>query len=215
MNKIRVVLAEDHHVVRAAVATYLTKEADIEVIGEVAEGNMLLDTVKRLKPDILLLDAHMPGHKVIESAQTLRKEHPDVRILVLSAYHRREYVLSLIHAGAAGYILKDDSPQMLVQAVRAVAQGEEWFSPQLAEIVLLTRKNKEVHADLTKRELQVLHLMVNGLDNDHIAQKLVISRQTVKNHIRHIYSKLGVHSRVDAVLYAINHGLREKEFLFL
>ena len=119
MKKTRILLVEDHHVVRAAVAAFLSREQDLEVVGEVARVADLEPTVRRLRPDLLLLDAHMPGHKVVESARKLREAYPAMPILVLSAYDRREYVVGLLQAGAAGYVLKDDSPDMLMQAVVA------------------------------------------------------------------------------------------------
>jgi DNA-binding NarL/FixJ family response regulator len=209
MNRISVVLAEDHHVVRTAIAEFLAKEQDIEVVGEVAEGDSLLQEVDRMKPDVLLLDAHMPGREVVESAETIRKRHPQIRILVLSAYDRREYVVGLLKAGAAGYVLKDDSPEMLLRALRAVAHGEEWVSPRVAKQLVesVRRGGKRPQAQLTEREMDVLQLMAAGLKNDEIAGELVITTQTVKNHVRSIFRKLEVETRVEAVLWALNHGV--------
>jgi DNA-binding NarL/FixJ family response regulator len=209
MSNIKVVLAEDHHVVRAAVATFLTKEPDIEVVGEVAEGSTLMDAVEKLRPDILILDAHMPGHKVVQSAKALRMNCPDVKILVLSAYNRREYVVGLLSAGAAGYVLKDDPPEMLVRAVRKVAAGGEWISPRVAKVLVksVRHDDKSATTALTDREMEVMELMAHGHKNEEIAEKLVITTQTVKNHVRSIFRKLGVKTRVEAVLYAINNKL--------
>ena len=209
MSNIKVVLAEDHHVVRAAVATFLTKEPDIEVVGEVAEGSALMEVVEKLKPDILILDAHMPGHKVVQSAKALQMHCPDVKILVLSAYNRREYVVGLLSAGAAGYVLKDDPPEMLVRAVRKVAAGGEWISPRVAKVLVksVRHDDKSATTALTDREMEVMELMAHGHKNEEIAEKLVITTQTVKNHIRSIFRKLGVKTRVEAVLYAINNKL--------
>jgi DNA-binding NarL/FixJ family response regulator len=211
-DKIRVVLAEDHHVVRAAVAALLTKEADIEIIGEVADGRALLDVVAELKPDVLLLDAHMPGQRVVQAAKTLQTRHPEVKILVLSAYDRREYVVGLLGAGAAGYVLKDDPPDMLIRAVRAVAEGDEWVSPRVARVLVksVQHTDETTAARLTSRETDVLRLMARGYKNDEIAAALVITVQTVKNHIGNIFRKLGVESRVDAVLYALSQGLERE-----
>lgn len=214
MEQIRVVLAEDHHVVLAAVAEFLDKEPDIQVVGQIAEGGpRLIELVERLQPDVLLLDAHMPGHKVIESAQLLRVRCPKVNVLVLSAYNRREYVEGLLKEGAVGYVLKDDSPETLPQAVRAAAKGQQWFSPKVTAMLVGSRR-QEAELDspgLTPREMEVLRLMAMGYRNDQIAEELVISQQTVKNHIRHVYSKLEVESRVEAVLYAIKEGIVSRE----
>lgn len=210
MNKtIRVVLAEDHHVVRAAFAALLAKEPDIEVVGEVSNTGDLLDRVAELRPDVLLLDAHMPGGRVITAAKKLREQFPKVQILVLSAYERSEYIVGLVRAGAAGYVLKHDSSDMLVTAVRAVAQGEGWLSPRVADILVRSVRNYDEKPDakLTEREVDVLRLMARGQRNDEIAEALFITNQTVKNHVRRIFRKLGVETRVDAVLYAIDQGI--------
>ncbi|MBK8901664.1 MAG: response regulator transcription factor [Anaerolineaceae bacterium] len=209
IKRIRVVLAEDHHVVRSAFAALLSKEADIEVVGEVADTAVLLDTVAKLKPDVLILDAHMPGGKVITTARKLREEQPRVRVLVLSGYERNEYIVGLVRAGVAGYVLKHDSTEMLTQAVRAVARGEEWLSPRVADILMKAMRSYEDRpaAKLTGREVEVLKLMAQGRKNGEIAEDLVITTSTVKNHVRRIFRKLDVDTRVDAVLYAIEHEL--------
>lgn len=204
-KKIRIVLAEDHHVVRAAVASFLSREEDFEVAAEVNDASTLLGTIDDVRPDVLLLDAHMPGHRVIDSARALRRVHPELRILVLSAYKRREYVVGLIEAGALGYVLKDDPPESLPQAVRAVHGGRRWLSPGVAE-VLAKSAVRGLREELTEREGEVLRLMATGCRNDRIAQALGISEQTVKNHVRNIFGKLGVETRVEAVLYAISEG---------
>jgi DNA-binding NarL/FixJ family response regulator len=208
-KKIRVVLAEDHHVVRTAFAALLAKEPDIEVVGEVSNTGDLLDRVAELRPDVLLLDAHMPGGRVITAAKKLRDQYPKVQILVLSAYERSEYIVGLVRAGAAGYVLKHDSSDMLVTAVRAVAQGEGWLSPLVADILVRSVRNYDEKPDakLTEREVDVLRLMARGQRNDEIAEALFITNQTVKNHVRRIFRKLGVETRVDAVLYAIDQGI--------
>lgn len=210
-KKIKVVLAEDHHVVRSAFAALLMQEPDIEIVGEVANSADILDTVKTSEPNVLILDAHMPGGKVITVAKQLREKLPDVRIVVLSAYEQSEYIVGLVRAGAAGYVLKHDSSDMLVRAVRAVSQGEEWLSPRVAGILARSVRNFDERpaAKLTDREIEVLCLMSKGKRNDDIAKSLVITTQTVKNHIRHIFRKLGVETRVDAVLYALDQGLDE------
>ncbi len=208
-SRIRVVLADDHHIVRAAFIKLLEKEPDIEIVGEAADTISLIGVVKNLRPNVLLLDAHMPGGKVTEAAQIIRDEVPDVRILVLSAYERREYVIGLVRAGVAGYMLKHDSPEMLVRAVRTVAMGEDWLSPRVADILMKSMRAYEESpkVKLSPREVEVLNLMADGYRNDEIAEKLVITSQTVKNHVRNIFIKLNVDTRVEAVLYALNQNL--------
>lgn len=208
MKKIRVVLAEDHHVVRAALAAFLVREADIEVVGEAADAAALIDVVRELTPDVLLLDAHMPGHRVIETTHILRAQYPQVQILVLSAYRRREYVVGLLSAGAVGYVLKDDPQEALVQAVHMAARGQQWLSPRVTEVLLKSAGSSTPTAvdKLTRREAEVLQLMAHGRTNNQIAVALSITEQTVKNYVSNIFSKLGVATRVEAVLVAINQG---------
>lgn len=209
MDKIRVVLAEDHHVVRAALVSFLIREADVEVVGEVADGTTLVETIGRLRPDVLLLDAHMPGHRVLETAQRLRALYPDVRILVLSAYARREYIVGLLKAGAAGYILKDDPQETLLLGIRSVVQGRRWLSARVMDVLVKSVQQPEVEPkeELTKREIEVLRLMAQGYRNNQIAEALHVTEQTVKNYIRNVFLKLGVETRVEAVLHAIHTGL--------
>lgn len=209
MKTISVLIADDHHVVRAAVASFLAREADIEVVAQVAEAGALLSEVRNRCPDVLLLDAHMPGQNVIETARTLCTDYPQMRILVLSAYDRREYVVGLLRAGASGYVLKDDTPEMLVSAVRAVAKGNEWLSPRILNVLMKSVRDQAVEpfGELTPRELEVLQLLAQGCKNEEVSRALVISQQTVKNYVHSILSKLGVETRVDAVLYAIENDL--------
>lgn len=208
MKAIRIVLAEDHHVVRAAIATFLQSEKDIEVVGQVEQGAGILEAVETHRPDVLLLDAHMPGHRVIDTARRLKKSQPGIKILVLSAYDRREYVVGLLGAGASGYVLKDDPPATLAEAIRATAKGLRWLSPRVADVLVRSAAEEDdvLREELTQREGEVLQLMATGSRNDRIARELSISEQTVKNHVRSIFGKLGVATRVEAVLYAIHQG---------
>jgi DNA-binding NarL/FixJ family response regulator len=205
--RIRVLLAEDHHVVRAAIASLLGKEADLEVVGEISEASGLLEAVRVVKPDVLVLDAHMPGQKVIEAARELHASHPGVAVLILSAYNRREYVVGMLGAGACGYVLKDDPPEALPAAVRAARAGRQWLSPRVTELLVKSASvDERIVEELTEREKEVLRLMSTGLRNEAIADALDITEQTVKNHVRSIFGKLGVETRVEAVLYAISQG---------
>jgi DNA-binding NarL/FixJ family response regulator len=209
VEKIRVLLAEDHHLVRAAIASLLAREADMEVVGELAEAAGLVDAVGALRPDVLVLDAHMPGHKVIEGARAVRARHPEVRVLILSAYNRREYVVGMLGVGATGYVLKDDPPEALPAAVRAVKEGRQWLSPRVTELLVRSAADEERRLvdELTEREKEVLRLMGAGYRNERIAEALDITEQTVKNHVHSIFGKLGVVTRVEAVLCAMNQGL--------
>lgn len=208
-KKIRIILAEDHHVVRTAIATLLGKEPDMEVVGEVADGRTLLETVAKLQPDVLLMDAQMPHHKPLSAVEQLNKHHPQVRVLVLSAFNLPEYVVGLLKAGANGYVLKDDRTDLLLRAIRNVAQGEEWVSPRATTILIESMRTEppDIQDKLTNRELDVLRLMARGRRNEEIATELVVTEQTVKNHVTNIFRKLDVETRVEAVLYALRAGL--------
>jgi len=155
----------------------------------------------------------MPGHRVIDSARELRSSHPGVQILVLSAYDRREYVVGMLGAGAAGYVLKDDPPDALAAAVRSVAGGKQWLSPRVTRLLVKSAGGKDTRLveELTEREMEVLRLMAAGHRNERIADALEITEQTVKNHVRSIFGKLGVETRVEAVLHAISQGWASPE----
>jgi DNA-binding NarL/FixJ family response regulator len=213
VKKIRIVLAEDHHVVRTAIAALLAKESDMEVVGEVADGLSLLKTVTQLQPDVLLMDAQMPYHKPITAVEQLNQQNPLVHVLVLSAFNLPEYVVGLLKAGANGYILKDDSTNLLLSAIRQVARGEEWVSPRATAILIESMRSEppDIEAKLTKRELDVIFLMARGRRNEEIADELVVTEQTVKNHITNIFRKLDVETRVEAVLYALSADLVSME----
>jgi DNA-binding NarL/FixJ family response regulator len=214
-KSIRILLAEDHHVIRHAVALLLARQGgQFDVVGEVADGGaVLMEAVDTLEPDLLLLDAHMPGYDLISDVCVLRGSHPELRILILSAYARRGYVLGLLNAGALGYVHKGDSPEMLLNAIRAVSAGKNWVSPNVANVLLESMRDQEEKPEsiLTPRELDVLRAMATGVTNKEIGDTLFISEQTVKNHASNIFAKLGVETRVEAVLYALRHGLVQSD----
>lgn len=209
MTKCRVLLAEDHHVVRAALVSFLSQEEDIVIVGELADTIRLEETIKTCRPDVLLLDAHIPGPSVLATVQMLRKKYPAVRIVVLSAYRRREYVTGLLELGVAGYILKDDPQESLIQAVLLAARGQQWFSPRVMNVIIKSRQRQKLcgRQKLTEREMEVLQLLVKGYRNAEIAEALMVTEQTIKNYVRRIYRKLDVNSRVEAVRLAIRQNL--------
>lgn len=207
---IRVVLADDHHVVREAVASYIGQEADIDVVGQVATGKDVVQCVTEHEPDVLVLDMRMPDHKPVATAKWLHDHRPQVRIVAFTQYDRPEYVRGLIGAGASGYVLKDDKPAMLVQAIRAVAFGGEWFSPRVVGALAQSVRAETVLEDnaLTDREVDVLRTLAEtGKSNRDVGEALFLSEQTIKNHLTNIYRKIGVTNRLDAVLWAQNNGL--------
>ncbi|HSM57835.1 MAG TPA: response regulator transcription factor [Candidatus Sulfomarinibacteraceae bacterium] len=206
---IKLFLAEDHHVMRAALRSLLTRESDLEVVGEAADGRELLAEVQRLQPDILLMDAEMPEHDPAQAVVWLREHCPQVKTLVLSAYCRRSYIVDLFKAGVHGYVLKDDAADTLLHAIHQVWQGEEWVSPKVAAVLVesLRQGDEKPLAQLTEREVEVLSLLALGNTNRAIAEELTLSEHTVRTHIYHIFNKLGVQTRVEAAVLAISEGL--------
>jgi DNA-binding NarL/FixJ family response regulator len=209
VHSIRILLADDHAVVRDGIRERLAREADLEVVGEAANGEETMRQARRLQPDVVLLDVAMPGPGAVPVMEALRRDQPALGVLVLSAFDDDEYVFGMLAAGAAGYALKDERLSSLIEAVRAVARGETWLSPRVAAKV--TRRAvggplPSPDSPLTERELEVLWLMAQGKDNAEIASTLVITERTVKFHVGNIYAKLGVTSRTAAVVEAIQRG---------
>lgn len=208
---LRIVIADDHHVVRAGLAAFLDQEDDIVVVGQVADGALIKRAVEQHQPDLLLLDAHMPNHRVLETAVLLTSQFPQTRILVLSAYKRREYVVGLLDAGVAGYVLKDDPHRSLLQAIHTVKDGGQWISPRVLDVLVASAKQPEpvTIVALTEREKEVLSLIGKGLRNSEIAATLTVTEQTVKNYVRRVFGKIGAETRVGAVLFALKNGFAQ------
>ena len=208
---IRVLIADDHPVVRAGIVSMLNKQQDIRVVGETGDGKRVESLSAETRPDVLVLDVNMPGLDAVSTTRQLKKLHPNLNVLVLTAYDDDAYVTGLLAAGATGYLLKEEAVDTLVAAIRAVAGGESWLSQRIAgrlarKAIARTEASTQVEP-LTTREREVLRLLALGLSNDAIAEKLVITTRTVQNHVSNIYGKLGLASRAEAVLYAIKHGL--------
>ncbi len=207
MASIRVVIADDHPVMRDGIRNLLDKAIDIQVVGEAGDGVEALRLVEELAPDVLLLDMELPGLKGVEVAQRLQASAAAVRILALSAYNDQEYIRGLLASGAAGYLLKEEIPATIVEAIRGVARGERgWVSRQVvAQMASWTQK--EESTALTGREMDVLRLVVEGKTNQEIALALGISDKTVEKHLEGVFAKLGVASRVEAAVHAVREGL--------
>lgn len=212
---IRVLIADDHPLMRRGLRTLIATESDIELVGEAEDGAEAVAKTAALKPDILVLDMVMPQMDGLQTIKAVRAEHPDVRIMVLSSFGDDERVFPAIEAGALGYLLKDTSPQALLQAIRDVYRGESSLHPTIARKLIreLRHTASPEHSEhtLTDREIEVLRLVSHGLSNREIAKILVISDRTVAAHVRHILSKLDLANRTQAVLYALREGLVELE----
>jgi DNA-binding NarL/FixJ family response regulator len=209
MASIRVVLADDHPVVRTGIRNLLSKSPDIDVVGEASNGTEALQMCSDLKPDVLLLDMEMPGLKGVEVAQRLRSANTEVKILALSAYDDKQYILELLESGAAGYLTKEEAPETIIDAIRGVAQGEQgWVSRRVAAQMSVWMREDEPEGNrLTHRELEVLRLVVDGKTNQGIGLNLGISEKTVEKYLEAVFAKLGVTSRVEAAVYAVREGL--------
>lgn len=207
-----VVIVDDHPVVRTGLHTVLDGADDIRVVATGADGTDALRLVTRYRPDVLVLDVNLPDFSGLEVIRRLRAQDGGPAILILTVHDDRQTVFGLLESGADGYLLKDEAPETLVKAVRAVARGKSWLSPTVASQVVdrathRTPTPEPRPAVLTPRETEVLRLLAQGLDNAAIAQALVVTKRTVQNHVSTIYGKLGVDSRTQAALYAIRRGL--------
>ncbi len=208
MTALRVVLADDHPVTREGIRNLLAQSIDIEVVGEASGGTDALRLVQELAPDVLLLDMEMPDLKGVEVARQLQAAGSPVRILALSAYDDAEYIRGLLATGASGYLIKEEVPDTIVEAVRGVARGEQgWVSRQVAAKLTAFTQEDSVHNGLTSRETQVLGLVVEGRTNQEIGLALDISVKTVEKHLDGIFTKLDVGSRVEAAVRAVREGL--------
>lgn len=210
-SPIRVLIADDHALVRKGLAALLDTEPDLIVVGEADTGRTAIDRTAALDPDVVLMDLVMPDLDGISAIRQILAVQPAMHILVLTGFANDENVVPAIKAGAQGYLLKDTDPETLVQAIRQVAQGESSLHPLIARKILheLAHPNEPPHLPqhLTERELEVLRLVAQGLSNREIAEQLVITEMTVRSHVSNILSKLHVVSRIQAALYALRTGL--------
>ncbi len=204
------VIVDDHPVVRQGLRTFLAVQEGIAVVGEAGDGTEALTTVRSLAPDVVLLDLVMPGIDGVAAIARLTEESPDTKVLVLTSFPDDDKLLAAVQAGAAGYLLKDVAPVELAEAVRAVARGEAALSSRPAARLLRQYAQGGSGASpvgLTGREREVLTLVGRGLANKQIAMELSIAEKTVKTHVSHVLSKLGLADRTQAALYAVRVGL--------
>jgi len=214
--KIKVVIADDHAVVREGIKMILGREPDIEIVGEANNGREALDLVATSKPSVVVMDISMPEMGGIEATKRVKEAWPKVNVLALTMHEDESYVFQLLKAGASGYVLKRGAAQDLVQAIRSASRGEAFLYPSVARSVLAdylkrVQSGEERHRydGLTDREREILALIAEGLSNQEIAQKLFISIKTVQTHRTHIMEKLDLHNRAQLVRYAIRKGLIE------
>lgn len=199
---IRVLLADDHPVMRDGTSHILEKEADITVVGEVDHNDELETVCEEVRPDVILLDLLMPGMPALQVISRLHARCPRVRVVIFSAYEDYVPVAELLRAGVSGFVHKDERPQMVVQAVRTAYRGGTVFSGP----VMKRMQDVRSHEPLTEREREVLQRLTRGWTNDHIAGELSVTERTVRYHLSNIYNKLGVSGRSEAIAWAVRHG---------
>lgn len=213
METITVVLVDDHGVLREGMRRLLEQEPDLAVVGEASNGAEAVEVVRALSPDLVVMDVVMPGISGVEATRLIKKSNPTTAVLILSAYDDDRYVLGLLEAGVAGYLLKSARGQELVQAIRAIRTGDAVLHPSVTARLLARAFHSPHHAsssangeELTERELEVLRLAASGLGNKEIAERLALSLPTVKAHLVNVFNKMSVGSRTEAVLQALRRG---------
>lgn len=210
-EKIRILIADDHAIVREGLRALLATEPDLELVAEATDGIQAVTKARALKPDVILLDLMMPRMDGVEAIAEIKKDWQEARIIVLTSFSDDEKVFSAIRSGALGYLLKDSSPQDLLHAIHTVANGEGFLSPTIASKVMREinqpPKLPPTKDPLTERENEILQLVAQGLTNDEIAEKLVVSERTVRTHVSNILAKLQLANRTQAALYALKEGL--------
>ncbi|MTI83683.1 MAG: response regulator transcription factor [Firmicutes bacterium] len=211
-NKIRVVVADDHALIREGLSRVLSLDPAISLVGEAEDGNHAVKITLEKKADVVLMDINMPQMNGIEACKLIMEKSPQTRVIALTIHEDEEYLFEMIRSGSSAYLLKDVSPDQLIHTIKGTAQGESFIPPKLMARVfqefnrLSSEPNEENHG-LTKRELEVLELVAKGENNKSIAEKLFISEKTVKNHLTNIFQKLEVTDRTQAALYAIKNKI--------
>jgi NarL family two-component system response regulator LiaR len=204
---IRILLVDDHTVVRKGLRTFLSYDPELEVVGEAADGAQALSKARELTPDVVLMDLLMPGMDGIAATAAIRRELPEIEVLALTSVLEDASVVGAVRAGAIGYLLKDTQAEALCQAIKAAAAGQVQLTPRAAARLMQAVSTPESPEALTERETDVLRLLAQGQSNKQIARSLNNTEKTIKTHVSRILSKLGVQSRTQATLYAIRVGL--------
>ena len=206
-TRLRVVLVDDHAVVRRGLADLLSSAADLIVVGTAADGEEAQEVVRSTRPDVVVMDLQMPGTDGVEATRTILASHPDTQVLVLTSFSDSDRILAALDAGAVGYLLKDADPDDVIEGVRSVGRGESPLHPKAARELLLARSRPADRSQLTPREADVLRLVRQGLANKQIGRRLGISERTVKAHLTSVFQRIGVPDRTQAALWAERHGL--------
>jgi len=210
MSKIKVLIVDDHALLREGIRSLLASHDDIEVVGEAANGSEAIEKVREVDPDVILMDIAMPIMDGLEATRRIRKQNPNIKIIILTQYDRKDYVLSSIKSGASGFIPKNVIISELVSAIRTTHSGDAFLHPSVAKMVIedyLRQVEPSPYDRLTDREREVLKLVAEGLTNQEIADLLSVSVKTVLGHRTSLMEKLGIHNRTELIKYAIRKGL--------
>lgn len=215
MNKIKVLIADDHAMVRQGLKTILELEDDICIVAEASNGNEAVEMARALKPDVLLMDINMPVLSGLQAIKLLKESSERYKIIVLTLHQDREYLFKTLQMGCEGYVLKDAESSVLIDAIRSVYKDQTFIQPNMTnelvrefQRVTLYENDKSLSNNLTSREVEVLKLIAEGMINKEIAKNLYISEKTVKNHISNIFKKLDVNDRTQAAIYAFKHNIK-------
>jgi two-component system response regulator NreC len=214
MTKIRVLVTDDHAIVRDGICALLALTGDIEAVGEATNGREALEMVRKVAPDVVLMDIAMPLMDGLEATRRIHKEFPQTKVIVLTQYEDREYVLPVIEAGASGFVSKTAASSELTSAIRSVYRGDSFLSPSIARLLVedyremaKAGKSQDMSEQLTGREREILKLLAEGHSTHEIAQMLVISPKTVERHKTNLMAKLDIHNRLDLFKYALRKGI--------